>query len=271
LRHSAPHLAVSKRLSVLKQLMAGTHLLLYIYCPISTFRPAITSKQESTHSSRNPLYKGLGEACDHISQLGLQILAERTFPVNLGKEVGLVRAEVGKEVRLPCEDLVDGNVVEDTVDTGEDQRNHLVDGHGRVLLLLQELSQTLTTVEGLLGGGIQIGTELGESGDLTILGQEELQGTCDLLHGLELGGGTHTGHGKTNVDSRSDTLVEEFGFQEDLAVSDGNDVSGNVSRHITTLGLNDGKGSEGTATELGVHLGGTLQETGVEVENATTR
>jgi hypothetical protein len=57
---------------------------------------------------------------------------------------------------------------------------------------------------------------LGESGNLTVLGQEELQGTSDLLHGLDLGSGTDTGHGQTDVNSGTDTLVEELGFQEDL-------------------------------------------------------
>ena len=155
---------------------------------------------------------------------------------------------MGKEVRLPLEDLVDGDVVEDTVDTGVDQRNHLVDGHRRVLLLLEELGQTLTTAESLLGGGIQIGTELGEGSDLTVLSQEELERTSDLLHGLELGSGTDTGDGKTDVNGGTDTLVEELSLQEDLAVGDGNDVGGNVSGHITTLGLNDGKRGKRTTT-----------------------
>lgn len=128
---------------------------------------------------------------------------------------------------------------------------------------------TLTTVEGLLGSSIEIGTELGESSDLTVLGQEELEGTSDLLHGLELGGGTDTRDGKTDVNGGTDTLVEELRLQEDLTISDGNDVGGNVSGHITTLGLNDGKGSHGTTTVGLVHLGGTLEKTRVEVEDIT--
>jgi hypothetical protein len=54
-----------------------------------------------------------------------------------------------------------------------------------------------------------------------------------------------------------------------LTVSDGNDVGRNVSGDITTLGLNDGKGSEGTGTVGLVHLGGTLEETRVQVEDIT--
>ena len=48
----------------------------------------------------------------------------------------------------------------------------------------QELSQTSTTGEQEASGGIEIGTELGESSDFTVLGEVELQGTSELLHDL---------------------------------------------------------------------------------------
>lgn len=224
---------------------------------------------EFTELEGNLTQEALGEGGGDVAQLGLSLLAESTLLLDGGEDLRLVGLEVSQEVGLPGQDLGNGDVVEETVDTSEDQGNHLVDGVGAVLLLLQELSQTLTTVEGLLGGGIQIGTELGEGGDLTVLGQEKLQRTGDLLHGLELGSGTDTGHGQTDVDSRADTLVEQLSLQEDLAIGNGNDVGGNVSRHITALGLNDGQGSHGTTAKLVVHLGSTLQQTGVQVENVT--
>ena len=177
-----------------------------------------------------------------------------------------------------------------SVDTSVDKGNHFVNSHGRVLLLLEEFGQlsdinglasicesrvcdvgvqayTFTTVESLLSGSIQIGTELGESSDLTVLGQEKLQGTSDLLHSLKLSSGTDTGYRETDVDGRSNTLVEEFGFQEDLSVSNGDNVSWDVSGHITTLGLNDGQSCERSTTVLVAHLGSTLEKTRVEVEN----
>ena len=46
-------------------------------------------------------------------------------------------------------------------------------------------------------------------------------------------------------------------------------VRRDVRRDITTLGLDDGESSEGTSTKLIVHLGGTLEETRVEVEDIT--
>ena len=58
--------------------------------------------------------------------------------------------------------------------------------------------------------------------------------------------------------------------REKIGYEDGKnetDVGGNVGGHITTLGLNDGKGSKRSTTELVVHLGGTLKKTRVEVED----
>merc|ERR1712226_1484382 len=135
--------------------------------------------------------------------------------------------------------------------------------------LLQQLGESLTSREELLGRGVHVGTELGEGGDFTILRQVELHRSRNLLHRLHLGGGTDTGDGKTDVDSRADTLQEKFVFQEDLSVSDGDDVGGNVGGHITGLGLNDGERGQGaTAASVG-HFGCAFQETGVEVENVT--
>lgn len=54
-----------------------------------------------------------------------------------------------------------------------------------------------------------------------------------------------------------------------LSVCDGNDVGWDVGRHITGLGLNDGEGGQRSTPEVVVHLGGTLKQTGVEVEHIT--
>lgn len=210
------------------------------------------------------------EVTNDLLELLLKLLGDLALLLDGLLDLGVAALQVSEEVRLPLENLGDGDGVKETVDTGEDKGNHVGNGHGGVLLLLEQLSQTLTTGKSLLGGGIKIGTELGESGNLTVLGEEELQGTGDLLHGLDLGSGTDTGDGQTDVNGGTDTLVEQLRLQEDLTVGNGNDVGRNVGRHVTTLGLNDGKGSQGTtAVGLVVHLGGTLQETGVQVENVT--
>ena len=58
-------------------------------------------------------------------------------------------------------------------------------------------------------------------------------------------------------------------YHSNLSVSDGNDVGGDVSGHVTGLGLDDGQGGQGTATESLAHLGCPLQQAGVQVEHVT--
>ena len=112
----------------------------------------------------------------------------------------------------------------------------------KLIIYLQKFGKTLTSGKKLLGGGIHIGTELGEGSDFTVLGQIQLHGTRNLFHGFHLGGGTDTGDGETDVNGWADTLMEKLGLEEDLAVSDGDDIGGDIGGHITSLGLNDGKG-----------------------------
>ena len=177
--------------------------------------------------------------------------------------------DVLNEGSLEGSDLAGVNFVEEATDTTVDDGDLVLNGHGHVLALLQQLGQPDTPVQQLLGGGVKIGTELGEGSDLTVLGELKLHGTGDLLHGLGLGSRADTGHRETNVDGGSDTLVEQLSLQEDLAVSDGDDIGGDVGGHVTGLGLNDGQGGEG-ATSHGVgHLGSTLKQPGVEVEDIT--
>lgn len=159
-------------------------------------------------SSERLRREALGEVGDGLLELLLQVLLELARLLDLVQDALLVGAHVVDQVGLPRQDLVDRDVVQDTVDTGVDERHHLGDGHGRVLLLLEQLGETLATVERLLGGSVQVGAELREGSDLTVLSQEELEGTGDLLHGLELSGRTHTGHRQTDVDSRADTLLK---------------------------------------------------------------
>mmetsp|Transcript_14062 Transcript_14062/g.32734 ORF Transcript_14062/g.32734 Transcript_14062/m.32734 type:complete len:449 (-) Transcript_14062:207-1553(-) len=177
----------------------------------------------------------------------------------------------GLHVREPCLlevlDVLDGDAIAVSLDTDEERRDDLFGFLRFVLSLLEEFVQTDTTVQLLLGGGIQIGTELGECGDLTVLGEFELHGTGDGGGGLVLSGGSDTGDRETDGNGGTLTLVEELGFQENLSIGNGNNIRGNVGGHISSLGLNDGKGGERSSTESNVHLGGTFQKTGVEVEN----
>ena len=95
----------------------------------------------------------------------------------------------------------------------------------------------------------------------------ELQTTANGFDGLGLGGTTDTGDRQTDRNSRADTLVEQVGFQEDLAVGDRDDVGRDVGRDITGLGFDDWQGSQRTGAKLVDEFGGALQQAGVQVED----
>jgi len=172
---------------------------------------------------------GLGLRCDVARRDLLQQRLLRTSQM---------RAEVG----LPSRDLVDGDLIQQTVDTGVDDR-HLDLGRQRLVLpLLEELGQTGATAEQEASRGVEIGTELGECGDFTVLGEVQLERTGELLHDLGLGRRADTRDRETDVDGRANTTEEELSLQEDLAVSDGNDLQTdcqngveNGSRRLRTL------------------------------------
>ncbi len=175
------------------------------------------------------------------------------------KNVGVLGVD-GLEIKfLEGSNIGSVDFVEVTSDTGVKDANLLLCWHWNVLLLLKELSKLLTSVKELLGGGIEIGTELGESGNLSVLGELELHGSRNLLHGLDLSGGSDSGDGKTDVNGWSDTFVEELCLQEDLSISDRNNVSWDICGHITSLGLNNWKSGQRTTTVVLVHLSGSLK------------
>jgi len=178
-------------------------------------------------------------------------------------------SNVFQEFQFKIGDIAWLDFVQMTSDTAEDASNLFSNIHWAVLSLFQQFSQSNTSVQQLLGGGIHIGTELGESGDFSILSQIKFHGTGNLFHSFKLGSGTDSGDGQTDVDSWSDTFVEQFSFQENLTVSNGNDVGWDVSGHITSLGFDDWEGSQGSSAHIVGHFGGSFEESRVQVEDIT--
>ena len=76
------------------------------------------------------------EACNQVLHLSFRLLADGTLLVNRCQNVSLIAFQMCDEVSLPAADLVDGDFVEESVDASEDKGDHLIDSHGRILLLL---------------------------------------------------------------------------------------------------------------------------------------
>ena len=94
-----------------------------------------------------------------------------------------VRDEFGLEVA----DVGDGNFLQQSARTAEDDGDLLFYLVRSVLRLFQDFHVTYTFVEDELGGGIHIGAELGEGFHLAVLRLVEFQGASHFLHGLDLG------------------------------------------------------------------------------------
>ena len=61
--------------------------------------------------------------------------------------------------------------------------------------------------------------------------------------------------------------MEQLGFQINLAVGDGNDVSRDIGRNVAGLSFDDGQRRHRAAAVFRGHAGGTLQQAGMEIEH----
>jgi hypothetical protein len=200
-----------------------------------------------------------GEVADDVVQLGVVHVEELV----LGGAVHDGEVLVDEEVLVEL-DVVELNFVHVADEAGVegDDGVHEVAG----LLLVEEGDEAGTADH---GDGLDGLSTDGVGGELTVLVEELLQVTGDLLHGDVLGGRTDTGDGETDVDGGALTTSEELGVEVDLTVGNGNDVGDDVGGDIVGEGLDDGEGGDGTATLGGGEHGRALEEAGVEVEDIT--
>src|SRR4051794_32826105 len=215
---------------------------------------------------RNRLRKCLRIRVDRSLELGSGGVVE-VFAVADGVEEALVLGtHQHQQAILERAHPIDRDRVEVAVDAGingDDLLFHLQRGE---LRLLEQLGQPRSAGEQALGGGIEVGTELREGRHFAVLRELALDAPGDLLHRLGLGGRADARHRQADVHRRADALVEQVGFQEDLAVGDRDDVGRNVGGHVVRLGLDHGQRREGAALVGVVHLRGALEQARVQIE-----
>merc|ERR1711970_286689 len=156
----------------------------------------------------------------NLSHLSLSSLRQLSLFRNSIQKPTMNRSHMIIKSQLKLGNILIINLIQKPSDTSKNTNNLSGNIHRLVLNLLQQLGQSNTSIQKLLGGGVHIRTELSKSGDFSELGQVQFHGTGDLFHGLQLSGGTDSRDGKTDVDGGSNTFVEELGFEKDLAVGD---------------------------------------------------
>lgn len=147
-----------------------------------------------------------------MADVGVELFGKGTFDSD-GIEEGLVfRFKMGKVSFFELTDVGGGHFIKLSSDTSVQHAHLFFSGHWHELFLLEQFSQFLTSVQKLLGGSIEVRSELSESGDFSVLGELQFHGTSDLLHGFNLGSRSDSRHGKTDVNGWSDTSIEELSF-----------------------------------------------------------
>ena len=99
---------------------------------------------------------GGNELLEDGLELRVGLVAESLLGLDSLDDVGVLALEVIEEKFLELADLGGLHLVEEATDTSVEDANLLLSDHGHVLLLLEELSELLTSVEEMLGGGVEI-------------------------------------------------------------------------------------------------------------------
>src|ERR671930_302016 len=156
--------------------------------------------------------------------------------------------------------LWNGNVVEIAVHAGVQRGDLLLHRPRIVLRLVERRHHPLAAGERLLGGLVELRTELGEGLELAVLREVEPQAACDLLHRLRLCRSADPRDRDTDVDGRADAGEEEVGLQVALAVRDRDYVRRDVRSDVARLRLDDRKRCERPAAVLVGELARALEQ-----------
>ena len=187
--------------------------------------------------------------------------------LDLCQQILLLALEEAHEAGLPLAHPRHGHLVQEALRAGVDHGHLLRQRHRLVLVLLEELGEARAALQLAARLAVEIGSELGERGQLAVLREVEPQLACHLAHRLGLGVTTHTRHADTHVQRRPLACVEQVGLQIDLTVGDRDHVGGDEGRHVIGLRLDHRQGGQRAATVGRAHLRGALEQPRVQVEH----
>ncbi len=170
----------------------------------------------------------------HFLQRCLDVLRQVRFRVDALQQIRIAAMHEGLKLGLRIDDSAAVDFVEVAVVRGIQRQRHLRDRHRRILLLLHQFGDSLTALELLARGFVQVRRELREGGELAELRERQPNSAAELLDDIGLRGAADARHRDSRVDGRAHSSVEKVRFQEYLAVRDrddvGRDEGGNVAR-----------------------------------------
>src|SRR5258708_6201698 len=225
-------------------------------------RAATTNYQANVLSS-----KRLGVTFNHAFQLPGEIVGEIAAVTNAVEDLDVLAAQQRQQAVFEGTHLVERERIEIAVGTGPDHADLLFHLQRRELRLLQEFGQTRAAIEQALRRGVEVASELRERRHFAVLCELALDLAGDLFHRLGLRRGTHARHRQTDVHRGSNTLEEQVGFQEDLAVGNRDHVGRDVGRHVVGLGFDHRQRGQRPRSLVLVELRGALEQARMQVEH----
>ena len=204
---------------------------------------------------------------DRVAELLLALLLELAVGVDGFHQLRLLTVQAVVEIAEEVGDAIDLDPVEVAAGAGVDRRDLVGDRQRVALGLVERLDEALAARESPLGVGVQLGAELGEGLELTVLGEVETEPAGDLLHRLRLRVAADPGDRDADVDRRPHARVEQVGLEEDLAVGDRDHVGRDVGGDVGGLRLDDRQRRQRAAVEIIGELHPPLEQPRVQVED----
>src|SRR4029453_8872331 len=192
----------------------------------------------------------LGEFLHQVVQLRLHVVVDLLLVDQLPQQRGVAVVDELVQLNLEAANRGDLDLVEVAVDGREDDQDLLLDRQRLILRLLQDLDQALAAIELCLRRLVEIAAEMRECRQPAILRKVKAQRAGHLAHRLDLRRPADARHRVADVDGRAYTLVEQVGLEEQLAVGDRDDVSGNVRRQVARLCFDDRKRRQRATAEI---------------------
>lgn len=189
----------------------------------------------------------------------------------------MITVNVSQQSGFEATDFRQFHIFEVTAFSRKQHHALLCNRHWGILFLLQQFSYFLTVAQLLTRSFVKVGSELRKRCQFTILCQRGTDTTGQFLDDLGLRCATYTGYGDTRVNCRTNTGVEQVGFQEDLTIGNGNYVGRNERGNVTRLGFDNRQSGQGASFTFNftigeflnvfrVNAGSTFKQTGVEVK-----
>src|SRR6185312_9773990 len=202
---------------------------------------------------------------DRLLQLLLCLGRERLALPNIGEDGRALGIEVLMETCLPVRHLVQRHIIERAVRAGKEDGDLMLNGHRLILRLAQDVRHALALFDARAGGGVQVRPELGEGGEVAEAGEIQAERPGDGTHRPDLRLPADARHGEADVHGWPLALIEEVRLQVNLPVGDGDDVRGDVGRHVAQLRLDDWQRRQRAAAKVLAQTGGALEQAGVQV------